>query len=388
MSYTPFTPIARSNYDTSGRTRVSQLTTLFDGKILNVENINKWDTKGTGTATYSNNSINLSVTSGQYIIRQSKFFTPYFSGKPQLIESTFINFINESGVTKRAGYFSSSNVAPYVASLDGVWLESDGSTYRLMVSNLGTITHNIPWTSWDDYNSISSYDWSKFTVNEIDFLWLGGAALRLFLVVNGEFRLVHTIKNHAGYATSLIVASPNQPMRYEVRSSTGSGSMVAVCSQIASEGTSAEQGESIAVSTIDKVCNTVGVNYLLCAARKSSAYRNNHIRMDYFTSAVTGGTADSGIMFLCLNPTYSAPLVWTQNSKIEESTAGAQTVTNLGRILCAIPIVSVGMVQPAPLSALSTLLVGIDNTMGELALVYRPTTPTQTISGTMMFLEY
>ena len=374
--------------DTAGITRVSQRFTLFDGKIMTAEDTAKWDTKGTGTSTFSGNSMVMGVTAGQYVVRQGRFFTPYFSGKPQVIEATSVNLANQTGVVKRFGYFSSNAVAPYDSNKDGAWVEADGTTYRLITSNNDTETHNVPWTEWDAFSEISNYDWTKFSVSEIDFLWLGGAALRLFLVVNGTFKLVHTIRNHAGYASNLIMLYPNQPMRYEIRSTSGTGSFTSVCSMVSTEGTKDEQGQGISTYNLNRACNTTGTDYVMCAIRKSVTYRNHHIILDTFSSAITGATSDSGVMFLCINPTYSAPLTWSANSRIEQATPTTQTATSLGRVLRAVPIVSNGVTEPAPLAALRTLSVGIDNVMGELVLVYRPLTSNQTVSASMMSLEY
>jgi hypothetical protein len=141
----------------------------------------------------------MTVTSGQYLVRQAQYWCPYYSGKPQLIETTYINFQYETGVVKRAGYFSSSAVAPYTADFDGFYIESDGvnNTYRLVFVRNGTETHNVLWTAWDNYAAVASYDWSKFSVNEIDFLWLGGAAARLFMVINGVFTLLCALRSPA-----------------------------------------------------------------------------------------------------------------------------------------------------------------------------------------------
>lgn len=87
--------------DASGRLRVSWLTTLFDGKTLNADNTFVWDNKWTGTGTRGNNLYDMSVTSGQYLIRQSKRYSPYFSGKSQFVEITCDNFESEANVTKR-----------------------------------------------------------------------------------------------------------------------------------------------------------------------------------------------------------------------------------------------------------------------------------------------
>lgn len=383
--------ICPPTYDTSSRLRTSSVLTLFDGKICNAEDTLKWDTKGTGTATFANNAITMSVTSGQYLVRQGKFFTPYFSGKPQLIEYTTFNFQNQANVVKRVGYFSSNAVAPYDSDKDGWWIEADGTTHRLICSHEGTVTHNIPWTSWDAYADISTYDWSKFTVQQVDFLWLGGAGLRLFMVIDGAFKLVHTIDDHAGYSSTLIFKNPNQPVRYEIRSSTGSGSMVSVCSQVATEGSTAnEQGEGVAIYTPSIACNVIGTVYALAGMRKTAANRNNFVPVSEFGCChiLTTATPEAGILLLMLNPTVSAPLTWTANSRIETAIATNQTITNTGRILKAVPVTTGSVSANAQSAALRTLACGIDNTMSELIIGFTPLTANQNISGMMQALEY
>lgn len=377
--------------DTSGRFRMSQISTLFDGKVYGAEDAFKWDVQGTGTNTYANNTVALSVTSGQYEIRQARTFCPYFSGKPQLVELTCSGFQNEANVVKRAGYFSSNAVAPYDSNKDGVWVEADGSTYRMICSNNGTVTHNIPWTEWDNYAAVSNYDFSKFTVFMLDFLWLGGAALRLFMVIDGQFILLHTIDNHAGYATNLIMLSPNQPVRYEIRSSTGSGSLTTICSQVASEGASLnEQGEELAIYTPSIACNVIGTVYALCAVRKSATYRNNHIIVSEFgaTNIQGASTPEAGILLLLLNPTVSAPLTFVANSRVETAIATTQTITNTGRVLAAMPMVASAAAESAPAAALRILPVSIANSMGTIVLAYSPLTTTQNMAGHMQILEY
>src|SRR3972149_10389750 len=166
--------------DAGSRTRVSQITTLHDGKILNGDNTNVFDTQGTGTSGFTGNKFGMSAATGQYVIRQTKRFSPYSAGKSQLVECTFDTFGLESGVTKRVGYFSTSAVAPFTASTDGFYLENDGTTYKLKVERLGVETVTVPWTSWDNYALVSGYSWNNFTVVVFDFLWLCGAVVLFF----------------------------------------------------------------------------------------------------------------------------------------------------------------------------------------------------------------
>lgn len=377
--------------DTAGRQRASQLQTLFDGKTLNAEDTLKWHTLGTGAASFAGNAVTLAVDPGEYLVRQGKMFCPYYSGKPQQIETTFINFENEAGVVKRIGYFSSSAVAPYSASLDGEWLEADGSTYRLITSNAGTETHNIPWTEWDAYDEIAGYDWSTFTVDQFDFLWLGGAGGRLFMVINGAFMLVHSITDHAGYATNLIMASPNQPVRYEIRSTSGTGSLVAVCSQVSTEGAdNNEQGEELGLYSSAIACNAIGTIYALHGVRKAAGFRDHQCVAESFGATVvtTTATPEAGMLLLLHNPTLSADLTWAAKSRIEEGVATTQTVSNVGRVLKAVPLSNSGITQAAPRAALAALTVGIDNSMGTLVLAYTPYTTNQSVAGSLNLIEY
>lgn len=378
----------------SGYSRVSFLTTLFDGKTLNTDDTFKWNTVGSGSQSFSGNAMTLSVTAGQYAVRQAKHWNPYFSGKPQLIETTYINFAYETGVIKRGGYFSSSAVAPYSATLDGIYLESDGvnNTYRLVCSRAGTETHNIPWTSWDNYAAISGYDWSKFSVNEIDFLWLGGAALRLFLVVNGVFTLIHTIDNHAGTQGGLIIQSPNQPVRYEIRSTTGSGSLTCVCSQVAVEGGESEEGEELSLVTDTAVaCNAAGTLYALKGVRKTATNRNFHVDIESFSAALVTPATDAGMLLLILNPTISAgSITWAANSRVEEGTpvAGTTLTARTGRILGAVPMNASGAASATVRAGLKSLPIDIDNTPGTVILAYRAATATQDALGQITVIEY
>ena len=63
---------ANFSYDASGRARVSELTTLFDGKTIGADDTQLWGIAGTGTNTFTNNTNVMSVTANQFLIRSSK----------------------------------------------------------------------------------------------------------------------------------------------------------------------------------------------------------------------------------------------------------------------------------------------------------------------------
>ena len=385
----PYAPQA-INTALAGATQVAALSTLFDGKILNQEDPLIWDNAGTGTPTFNNNTIDLAVTAGQYRIRQARFFTPYFAGRAHRCELTATKFQFETGLTKRLGYFSSNAVAPYDSTKDGWWIESGAGTYKLIVANAGTEIFNVDWTAWDGYAEFASYDWSKFTVAHAEFLWLGGAGLRLFFKApgNAKWILAHTVSS-AGTGTIPFMKSPQQPLRYEIRSSTGVGTFTAICADVGTLSTETARARDVSVANLSTITtNTVGTIYALKGIRKVAAFRDTRVKVTSYGGGIQGTASDAGILLLLLNPTLSAPLTWAANSQFEEGTAVAQTITaGTGTLLASHQLFGSSSSQMLTTNILSSLPVGIDNTMGQIILAYSPFTVNQKCSGTINVSE-
>lgn len=323
-------------FDAGGRQRMSQITTLFDGKNLGFFHSLLWDVAGTGTGAFANNKYNMSVTAGQWYLLQSHRHFPYFSGKDQIIEETFDGFGLEAGVTKRFGYFSSSATSPFTATLDGLWIENDGMTYYIKSSRAGTETTSVAFADWDNYALLADYNFNNFTVFFIDFLWLGGAVMRVWVKTDAGFVLAHTV-NYAGSAQDVFMLSPNQPVRYEIRSTTGSGSFRYICSQVGTEGSIEESGTSCAVDIGNTAVSfgNIGTTYPVKALRKQAAYRDIAVLIEDIEIFITSNE-DKLRWSLQINPTLSAPLTYTAvtNSAAEEASGnGVITVTAPGTII-------------------------------------------------------
>ena len=392
--------------DASNRTRVSQSTTLHDGKLLNADSSLMFDTKGTGTGAYANNKYNMPVTSAQYIIRQTKRYAPYSSGKSQQVECTFDSMAVEANVVKRAGYFSSVATGVYDTNYDGFWLENDGTTIRLKAARDGVSTLDVAITAWSGYSQLAEYQtlstWGNFTVVAFDFLWLGGAVLRFFVKTSNGFVLAH-IFNYAGTSTDTFIKSPNQPIRYEIRSSTGTGSLRYICSQVSTEGSIDEAGFNNAGNSLlaggvnSQTVATAGTSYAVCGVRKQSTHRDCSLKI---TSAdiMVQSTADYLKYDVILNPTLSAALTYTAvpNSCAEVGVAGALAAISItvtagtGRVLHS-GLLSQG--QPVPFGTLdkdffSYLGCTIDNVMDQIILVVTPLTTNITLNGCLNWKEY
>lgn len=386
-----FDPLQLS-LDAMGKVRSATETTLFDGKVLNADRTTIWENAGTGTGTYSGSKYNMNVTSGQWRVRQTKRFYPYFSGKSQVVEVTFDNFSTEANVVKRAGYFSSNAVSPFDTAYDGFWLEDDGTTKRLVAQRMGTETLNAPISEWASASTYdwSSHDWSKFNVVKFDFLWLGGAILRMFVDTPRGLMPAH-YHVHAEANADVFIQSPNQPVRYEIRSSTGTGDFRYICSSVATEGSIDESGHGLSVyNTTGIAANTAGTIYALIGMKKQTTYRDNAIQLVSMELVNTTVTTDSGILMIIINPTLSGALTYGNNSMIQVAYAAGETITaGTGRVIAATTISSSGgssdVLDKNFLAWLSSTLT---NAHDEYVLAYLPVTTNQTVYGIVNIEEF
>jgi hypothetical protein len=381
-------------FDASGRHRVGQLTTLADLKVLNADETLLIETVGDGTGSFANNKYSMTVAAGKYLVRASKQYYPYFSGKSQVVEMTVENFQSQTGVVKRMGYFSSNAVAPFDEDYDGFYIEDNGTTKYLVCKNAGSDTLRIAFNELDNYELIADYDWSKFTVVQFDFLWLGGAILRFFLKTDHGFILVHTF-NFSGNNSGLIFKSPAHKIRYEIRSTTGAGSMIAICSQVSTEGSISEAGKqrSVNIGHVGLSLATVGTTYPIIGLRKSATHRDRTVKQIGLTHLV-GSVNDYILITIQLNPTLSAPL--TYNSAGTGSYAefalgnGTITVTGAGTVLWSNYYVVSTQSPPIilELDYLSNIGMTLANVSDQLVICGTPVTSTVTNYTSMNFKEY
>jgi hypothetical protein len=311
-----------SAYDAFGRLRVSEVTTQVDAKQTNDALPFFFDTvtNGTGLSTHSvplASSLLTTAASGDYVIRQSKQRFNYQSGKSQQIFMTFANFQAQTNITKRVGYFSSSTVAPYTASLDGIFLENDGSDVYIKIYRSGTEIDSIIQTAWNvdpmDGTGPSGIDidWSQSQILMISFEWLGVGTAFFSFVIDGQVFLVHKA-NHANLTDQVYMSSPNQPLRYEIRqTAAGSGSLRQICATVGSEGSLNKLGTILSRNTgatgIDLA--STATKYAIMGIRLQAAKVGTMvdiINMDIFESA------NKNLLWeLWLSPTVSGSFTYT-----------------------------------------------------------------------------
>ncbi len=343
------------------------------------------DEKGTGTATFDNTNscVTMSVTAGQYLVRQTFKKGNYVSGIGLVSDFTMSGFQVEANVTKRIGYFSSSIVAPYDSNFDGISLFNDGTTIRLQVHRSGTLVHNVSQAAWTDPldgtgESGVTVDWSKIQLCAIDFIWLSAGSVRFWMYFGGKFWLVHQMDN-VNSETFAWITSPNQPIRYEIRSTTGVGSMNQICASIYDEGggekVSGGTGQPFAVvSGIANVtAGTAGTTYAMLGVRLAS----DRLDANVLITALSGMNTSNnyGRISLIRNPTVAGTFTYSAltNTPIERAIGVAANKVTGGFVVDSWPFErALGTIINNNVSGL--LGSGIDGTAEQYVLCVTPNT--------------
>lgn len=343
--------------DAFGRWRVSEVFTQIDIKQLrdNLPLFIDQVTNGTALATFNIGSANTTLStsnSGDYAIAQTKQRFEYQSGKSQQIFQTFFNMNPEANIIKRIGYFSSSSTANYNTLLDGFFLEASSNTHYLVSVKNGLETSRVERSNWFDPldgTGESGLDFGTLDKNVIiepDFEWLGVGRIRFVIVSRGLALLIHEVDftNGSSYINpdrtwtvldatfkGVYMASPNQPIRYEIRQTgAGSGTLNYVCATVGSEGSVNTIGKDFGYDTGTNFlnANTAGVTYAALGVRLKANSLDTIV--DIIGETLLATTQDNYILQLRLNPTVAGTFTYTgvNNSSVEIAEgATANTVT-------------------------------------------------------------
>lgn len=333
--------------DAFGRWRVSNPETIFDSKNVfdddglasNVENqplvFDNQETSGGGTSTSyradeSSQRLSVGATTAGVRVRQSKLRFNYQAGKSQLIYLTFNMISEDSGITKRAGYFSTN---------DGLYFELDGSTAKLVrrTSTSGAPVDNaVNQDSWNIDSMDGSgpsgvtLDFTKTQILFIDFEWLGVGRVRMGFVVDGKIYYAHEF-NNANSLSVVYMKTPNLPIRWEIENDgTGSASHLdCICCSVQSEGETTDIGQvRFAGNTAVCNANVAGTIYAVMGIRLKSEYIGQQVKLlEVSLIELTGG--DSLKWFLYLNPTVADTFTYSDVTNSAVQTAFGDTANEV-----------------------------------------------------------
>ncbi len=224
-----------NNLDAFARLRVSDPTTLFDSQLQYNAQPLLWQSVGDGTATHvpAKAAVQMAVTAGQSLIRQSRAYVRYQPGKSQLILLTGVLGAAVVGVTKRIGYFDDDNGIFFELTSAGLHIVKRSKATGSVVD---TRVAAADWNSGNAFGIEDRIDASKAQIFLIDLEWLGVGRVRCGFVIDGVPVVAHQF-NHANLIDSVYMTTANLPLRYELVSTSGAASdMYQICSTVQSEG--------------------------------------------------------------------------------------------------------------------------------------------------------
>lgn len=345
MTYLSSTKIEASDsasIDAFGRWRVSAPVTLFDSKQLWDADPLFWDdAEASGSGTSSTHSVYTASTvmavgasTAGSRVRQTFQRFNYQAGKSHLIMMTGV--MNKSGggtgITRRFGYFDSSN---------GIFLEDAEGVISLVVrssvSGSPSDVNKVAQASWNidpmDGSGPSgvTIDWSKAQILLIEMEWLGAGRALVGFVIDGSIYYVHQFLN-ANNISSVYMSNPNLPLRWEI-TNDGSGvssSLEHICGTVMVEGGAQDTGLMRSASTkgthLD--ANVADVLYALIGIGLKSTHLNSTVTVHNI--GILNETADFYEWELILNPTVAGTFTYSaeSNSPVEVAIgATANTVT-------------------------------------------------------------
>lgn len=369
--------------DAFSRLRVSNPQTIFDSKQLYDKQALFWDEEVSGAGASSsfdtgNSQTVMTVTNNsEFVIRQTYMRFNYQPGKSLMLFQTGL-MSYETGVTKRIGYFTTNTTTPFDSNRKGYYWQNDGSAVSICIAKNGTC-NGVNQQDWNidkmDGSGASgiTIDWSTCQIFFIDFEWLGVGRVRTGLVVDGKIYYVHEF-NHANNVTSVYTELPNLPLRYEIRSTGGSGTLNHICNSVISEGGLENNGivRGVDRSNTDITTQTDNDIYPVISIRLQSGKEMITVNPIDF-SIMVDSTADFR-WALYLNPTIAGTdaASWTAlaNSCIEYDVTRNNTNKLSGGTLIKSGYVESGGADQVQLEIDSPLHLGmsIDGTMDEFVL--------------------
>jgi hypothetical protein len=378
--------------DAFGRLRVSNPVTLYAQKFIYGKSDGTFfseELSGSALSDHdpANSCIDMAVfDDGDYAIRQSRQRINYQAGKSQLFKMTGV-LEPEAGTEKRIGCFQGGTTSPF-AVLDGICFESVGTDMYLKIYKGGVEVDSAIQSAWKDPLDGSGdsgvvIDWSKTQIFIIDYQWLGVGRVRFGLGINGVTYYIHEF-NHANVKDQVYMRSPNQPIRYEIRSTGGAGSLKQICCAVDSEGGQEPSGLVAAIRSPAAI--TVGnADYELI---KSLRLKPDELDATIILEKVNIIAPTSGDYeyVVCWNPIIAGTVNWVDvpGASIQEADGDGTTNNVIPTIVIDAGYGSSDMDNRTDLIN-STLRLGskIDGTQDVIALAVKTETTTESFKGSL-----
>ena len=396
------TAIVAASHDAFGRTRVAEPVTLFDSKqqhdnlplMYDDQERSGGGTSSTHSAARASTTIGVSASTAGKRVRQTFRRFNYQPGKSQLAFLTAVMGNHGTGIRAEVGLVDDNN-GLYFYSADGVI----GVGVRSSVSG-SPVNTEIPQSSWnmDRMNGAGGAQGNpsgmklktdKAQILVIDYEWLGVGTVRFGFVIDGYIHYVHR-QNHANFADSVYMSTPNLPVRYSIENdNTGAASTLEhICSTVIAEGGMQDVGRQLYVSTggVHLDANSADTLYAAIGIRLKSTHLDSTVILNS-VSMLSESVADFEWVVL-MNPTVAGTFTYgdVTSASIQRALGvTANTVTG------GYPLA--GGYQEGngsfTITSSPTLLIGsaIDGTPDEMVLCVRPLSGNLDIQSSLTLRE-
>jgi hypothetical protein len=207
--HTPSSEIvaAKRMRDVMGRMKMSRGQNVYDADFEYGIQPMRWETlvSGSGSVAHLPGEggvrMNISTTSGDVTIRQSRPYHRYQPGKSMFM-ATAVNFgANNVNQVQRVGYFDDNNGIFFEQGANPLDAANPSGMFAVVRSDVSSVLSQgrptdtkIPAYMWTDPQGIlSSINWGRLQMLWLEYAWYGGGALRWGVLIDGEPFILHEI---------------------------------------------------------------------------------------------------------------------------------------------------------------------------------------------------
>ena len=384
--------------DAFGRLQVAQPQTLFDSQNVLKENTKFYTvTTGSGATSFNANAsiVNMDVTasSGDKVVKETKRVFPYQPGKALEIMATFCMEPAKTGLRKRVGYFDDNN---------GIFVEQADDTVNMVIRSKsgGTVVENrVPQSSWNQDKLDGTggtgitLDITKSQIFFLDIEWLGVGTVRVGFVIDGTYVVCHRF-NHANTSNipnGTYMTSACLPIRYEIENTSatsGASSLKQICTTVVSSGGYTPRGLNYIAGRglTYYTLSSAGTFYNLVSIKLDPDYLSDIIiptAIDVLTDS------NLNINFkLVTGATFASALTYTNATDSVLSSISDQAVTSQGTVLASRFVVNKGESKGFTREELEVLQLERDNNGAiTLSLIATADTPNAKVAGNISWIE-
>ena len=384
--------------DAFGRLQVAQPQTLLDSQNVYKENTKFYTvTSGSGSTSFNVDAslvdMDVTTTSGDEVVKETKRVFPYQPGKALEIMCTFCMNPGKTNLRQRVGYFTTDN---------GIFLEQDDDTVYLVLRSKSTgsvVENRIPQSSWNTDkldgtgNSGITLDVTKSQIFFMDIEWLGVGTVRAGFVIDGAFIFAHKFHhaNTSNVPGGTYMTTACLPIRYEITNTgatSGASTLKQICTSVVSSGGYTPRGLNYIAGrglTYYTLSNA-GTFYNLVSIKLDSDYLNDIIiptAIDVLTDS------NLNINFkLVTGATFASALTYTNATDSVLSSTSNQSVSDQGIELASRFVVNKGESKGFTREELEVLQLERDNNGAiTLSLIATADTPNAKVAGNISWIE-